>query len=231
MRENIKPSEQCCLFLRYVASGETFRSLEYQFRVSKQSIARTAERVAEAIIEELQDKYLKTSNTVSKWLEVSKKFSQRWNFPNTIGVIDGKYIVLEQPKNSGSHYHNNKCTDNMIPIAVVGPEYQFLYAEVGMNGRNSDGGTWAQNPLRKALENNTFHLTKPLSRDLDYIPFVCVADNAFPLATYMMKPYPQKDLSRDKRIFNYRLSRAGRISENAFGILLIVGEYFVSHSY
>ena len=35
MTENIKPSEQSCLFLRYVASGETFRSLEHQFRVSK----------------------------------------------------------------------------------------------------------------------------------------------------------------------------------------------------
>ena len=66
MRESIKPSEQCCLFLRYVTIGETFRSLEYQFRVSRRSIARIVERVAEAIIEELQDQYLKTPNTVSK---------------------------------------------------------------------------------------------------------------------------------------------------------------------
>ena len=35
MRESTKPSEQCCLFLRNVASGETFRSLEYQFRISR----------------------------------------------------------------------------------------------------------------------------------------------------------------------------------------------------
>ena len=74
-------------------------------------------------------------------------------------------------------------------MAVAGPEYQFLYAEFGMNGRNSDGGAWTQSLLRKTLENNTVILPKPtpLSGDLDDIPFVCVGDNAFPLSTYMIK--------------------------------------------
>ena len=35
LRESIKPAEQVCVFLRYVASGGTFRSLEYQFRISR----------------------------------------------------------------------------------------------------------------------------------------------------------------------------------------------------
>ena len=34
-----------------------------------------------------------------------------------------------------------------------------------------------------------------------------------------MKPYPEKKSSHEQRIFNYRLSRARRIVENAFGIL------------
>ena len=78
MRESIKPSRQCCLFLRYVASWETFRSLEYQFRVSRRSIARIVESVAEAIIEELQHEYLKTPGTVSKWLGISELSSHDW---------------------------------------------------------------------------------------------------------------------------------------------------------
>ena len=90
-----------------------------------------------------------------------------------------------------------------------------------MNGRNFNRGAQAQSPLKKALENNTLNLqkAKPLSGDLDDIPFVCVGDDAFPLATYIIKPYPQKDLSRDKTIFNYLFSCARQISENVFGIL------------
>ena len=86
MRESIKLSEHCCLFLRCIAGGETFLSLEYQFRVSRRSIARRVGKVAEAI-EELQDEYLKTPNT--KWLEIPKNFHSDGTFLTQLVLLMG----------------------------------------------------------------------------------------------------------------------------------------------
>src|SRR5207249_5607587 len=52
------------------------------------------------------------------------------------------------------------------------------------------------------------------------IPHYIVADNAFALKLYMMKPYSHACLAIDEKICNkYRFSKARRIVENAFGIL------------
>ena len=151
MRECIKPEEMCCVTLRYLASGESFRSLEYQFRISKKAISYIVQDVSLAIIKTLGKEYLKTPNTTEEWINIAEKFYYRWNFPNGVGGVDGKHIVLQQPKNSGSHYRTYKGSDSIILMGMIGPEYEFLFVDVGMNGRNSDGGNWSQSPLKSAL--------------------------------------------------------------------------------
>ena len=61
----------------------------HQFRVNRRSIARIVERVAEAIIEELQDEYLKTPNIVSKWLEIPKNFHSDGTFLTQLVLLMG----------------------------------------------------------------------------------------------------------------------------------------------
>ena len=143
MRECIKPEEMCCITLRYLASGESFRSLEYQFRISKKAISYIVQEVCSAIIKALGNDIFKTPKTTEEWMEIAKKFHLRWNFPHGLGAVDGKHIVIQQPNKSGSHYRNYKGSDSIILMGMIGPEYEFLFADVGMNGRNSDGGNWS----------------------------------------------------------------------------------------
>lgn len=120
MRESIKPAEMCSLAIRYLATGESFRSLEFQFRISRHSISRIVMEVCQALYEIMGPKYLATPKSQEDWLKISEKFEARWNFPNALGAVDGKRILLQQPKNSGSHYHDYKgmfqiCFLNLIP--------------------------------------------------------------------------------------------------------------------
>lgn len=62
--------------------------------------------------------------------------------------------------------------------------------------------------------------SRPLPQLSLPIPYVFVGDEAFQLTPNVMKPFSGLHNKRTiKRIFNYRLSRARRVSENAFGIM------------
>lgn len=90
-------------------------------------------------------------------------------------------------------------------------------------GSNSDGGVWANSHLGQSLECGTADIppTKLLPGTSNMLPCALVADEAFPLKQYLMRPYPRRSLNSDsQRIFNYRLSRARLTIENAFGILV-----------
>lgn len=96
-------------------------------------------------------------------------------------------------------------------MAIVDHRYRFIYVNIGYTGSGSDGGIFQSCGLLEALENN-------LLPDGLFL----VGDDAFPLKKYLMKPHSdsRRRLSYFEKVFNCRLSRARRISENAFGILV-----------
>jgi hypothetical protein len=93
--------------------------------------------------------------------------------------------------------------------------------DVGGFGKQSDGGTLSASEFGVRLNNGRLDLPddRTPSGHSTILPHVFVGDEAFPLMRNMMRPYPGKKLGSADRIFNYRLSRARFIVENAFGIL------------
>jgi hypothetical protein len=143
------------------------------------------------------------------WKGIERDFNTKWNFPGCYGAIDGKHIAVHAPGNCESTFYNYKKSNSIVLMAVVGPIYQFIYNDVGSNGSLSDGGVFRNCSLFEALKNGLL-----LNNG------VIIGVIAFPLQTYLMKLYPGANLAIDEKLYNYKLSRARRISENGFGILV-----------
>lgn len=160
-------------------------------------------------------------NTENEWMEEARLFNDLWNFPNCIGALDGKHVVMQAPSHSGSLYYNYKGTNSIVLLALANANYKFTYIDVGCNGRISDGGVFNRCSLANSIESDALNLpnSTPLPNRDEPVPYVIVADDAFALKPYLLKPYPFRNLIASQRVFNYRLSRARRIVENVFGIL------------
>lgn len=178
--------------------------------------------VCKSIIKQLFAQCIPTPDK-NQWEEIANRFSSLWNFPNCIGALDGKHVQITAPANSGSNYFNYKRTFSVVLLALVDADYRFIAVDIGSYGKNSDGGIFSNSKLGNALNNGTSDVpgSKQLPGSHISTPHVIIADSAFPLKTYMMRPYPQyrHDLTVERKIYNYRHCRGRRVVENGFGIL------------
>lgn len=161
-------------------------------------------------------------NTPDAWEQIANSFQIKANFPHCIGAVDGKHITIKKPSNSGSMYFNYKDYFSIILLAVVDSEYRFTYVSVGAYGKDCDSSIFKTTTFWKKLTENTLNLPKPrlLSKYSETkVPFVLIGDEGFALHEHLLRPYGGTHLDKKKRIFNYRLTRARRYVECAFGIL------------
>ncbi|XP_071052801.1 uncharacterized protein [Onthophagus taurus] len=219
-RRCIEPGEKLTICLRYFATGLSFRSLAFSFRVDHYTIGKLVEELCDALWNKLSATHLAVPNQ-DGFRKISSKFNARWNFPNCVGCIDGKHIEIKCPPKSGTMYYNYKHFYSIVLQGVADADCRFIFIDVGSYGRQSDGGTFAISNLYDFLENynNTLPPPAPIHGIPDDMPFVLLGDDAYPLKTYLMKPYSKRQLTNQERIFNYRLSRARRCIECTFGIL------------
>jgi len=157
------------------------------------------------------------------WIKIANDFYEICNFPNCIGAIDGKHISIICPPGAGSEYYNYKGFHSIVLQAVVDAHAKLIVIDVGDYGRSSDNGIFKESQFGKQLYQNKLDLPSPkkINQNINEdFPFVFVGDEAYPLLPNLMRPFPRRNLTNEKRIYNYRQSRARRIVECAFGILV-----------
>lgn len=160
--------------------------------------------------------------------ENAKRFYDRWNFPNCVGVIDGKHVRIVCPAKTGSLHYNYKEFFSIVLLAIVDADCKFIAVDVGAYGREGDSGIFNRSTFGKKISNKTFDFSPPteLPGTDNSVPHVIVGDEAFTLQENLMRSYPRKNTQNDRRkaIYNYRHSRARRTTENTFGLM---ATYFI----
>ncbi|KAF0710602.1 protein ANTAGONIST OF LIKE HETEROCHROMATIN PROTEIN 1-like, partial [Aphis craccivora] len=213
VKDPISAAEKLAVTLRYMATGESLRSLSFGFRICHNYISRILKKTLAVLKAKLIPIFLKDPKNVD-FKGKAAEFSCKWNFPNCILAIDGKHIRIRSPKNSGSLFHNYKDFFYIVLLAMVDANYKFIVVDIGSYGKEGDSGIFLKSTMGKQILNGSFGFpedsTLPVSSIV--VPHVIVGDGAFRLHKHIMKPYTKKAGRDDvtKTIFNYRLSRARR---------------------
>ena len=100
-RSSISPAEKLMVTLRYLSTGADQQTLSFHFRLGRSTVSSILRETLEAIWTALQEDYMKHPSTIQDWIDIAGEFDEEWNFPNCVGAIDGKHIMMDCPKNSG----------------------------------------------------------------------------------------------------------------------------------
>ena len=115
------------------------------------------------------------------WKPIAKGFLDRWNFPHTLGALDGKHVACKCPPGSGSEYYNYKKFYSIVLLALVDSNYKFIWADIGGRGAASDAQVWNDSDLQDAVISGdvTFPPPDPLPNDTQDVPYFLIGKYLF----------------------------------------------------
>ena len=192
--------------------------------VGESTVICIVNEVSQAIVENLWTKFV--SNLFPKnqgdFSNMMGEMDSEWQFPFAFSAIDGSHLPMKCPPGGPEamkQYHNFKNFYSIILLALVDPKYRFIWASVGAPGNTHDSTLFQSTSLWEKITAGSILPQSVLEIEDQAIPPLILGDGAFPMRTWIIKPYGDAILNEQKRYLNYRLSRARMVTEGAFGKL------------
>ena len=105
-------------------------------------------------------------------------------------------------------------------MAIFDVRYVFTHIDIGSYGSNNDSGVFRNSKMGEQFFENKGHLAEADSLERGFpsekFPYYLVGDESF---SWLLRPYPGQGIPKEQVIFNYRLSRARKVTVNVFGTL------------
>ncbi|CAK9290447.1 unnamed protein product [Gordionus sp. m RMFG-2023] len=113
----ITPDEKLMITLRYLATGDSYVSMSYNYKLGVLTIKQIIGDTIKALWDILQPIHMMVP-TLEMFEEVAQGFEEMWNFPNCIGPIDVKHCKTNKPPHTGTHGVEFDMV--MLDICVLG---------------------------------------------------------------------------------------------------------------
>ena len=95
MRDPVGPAEILAATLRLLATGDAQCTIASSYRINPTSVSRIMSEICSALWDSLMArKFFDPPSTELEWKAISQEFEVKWNFPNALGAIDGKHVVM-----------------------------------------------------------------------------------------------------------------------------------------
>ena len=218
-RKAISVEHRVAIAVWRLATNVEYRTIGHLFGVSRSSVCMIVNEVCTAIVTKLMHRFIRLP-TGAKLDEVVAGFRNRWGFPQCAGAVDGTHIPIIAPTEYHADYHNRKGWYSILMQAVVDHAYRFTDVYIGWPGRVHDARVFANSMIYRKAERQALFPNDMVNIEGEQVPIVLLGDPAYPLMTWLMKPFSDNGRLTDSQTrFNYRLSKARMVVENAFGRL------------
>ena len=143
------PEEKLPITLRFLATGESYKSLMYQYCVSDSTVSKLLQVECDIISKVFIDEFMHIPSTKNDWLRIATE--ELWQFLNCIRAFGGKEIALFHPLLGGWNYYNYKRFHSIVLTTLVDANYKFLYVDIGCQGRLNNGAVYQNCSFYKSL--------------------------------------------------------------------------------
>ncbi|XP_019411082.1 PREDICTED: putative nuclease HARBI1 [Crocodylus porosus] len=209
----IQPDKRVVVAIMKLASPSSLQNFANQFGMSACTAGWATQEVSHLLKEITLNKIIHLANPQ----QVIDGFNTK-GVPNCVGALDSTHIPVPYPVGRGRAFTNRKGYASMTLQAVVDPRGWFINTYTGWVSSMHNVHMFRNSPLPCLMEKGHYapNVEETVIHNVT-IPLVILADAAYPLKPWLMKPYEGNVTNLQKPVFNTGLNSFRMGVECAFG--------------
>lgn len=200
----LSPINKMKIFLRQVSDPGFQNSVGEELGVHQTTVCKTYTSVLDAVLEKANI-FIKFPRSAEAIVEAKRLWSERYRFPNAIGVIDCTHVRIPKFQEFGDEYINRKGYPSINVQATCNAQEIFTSVDCQWPGSVHDSRIFKNSNIYNILKNSTEEC-------------VLLGDDGYSISPWVMTPW-RTPATQEQQNYNNVFCRERVIIERCFGQL------------